>query len=95
MHVEPSFVLYALRFDPGCCLRVHTVLRRPVELVIKKKSGTQCPSLSRPDHASQQTILWLFGGSYALMSACLALCHVSFGERGYRRFGYVPLGVRG
>ena len=25
MHAEPSFVLYALLLDPGCCLRAHTV----------------------------------------------------------------------
>ena len=35
--VEPSFVLYALRLNPGCCLRAHTVLRRTVEPVRKKK----------------------------------------------------------
>ena len=33
MHVEPSFVLYALLLDPGCCLRAHTVLIEPVEPV--------------------------------------------------------------
>ena len=31
MHVEPSFVLYALRLDPGCCLRADTVLSGTVE----------------------------------------------------------------
>ena len=31
MHVEPSFVLYALLLDPGCCLRAHTVLIDTVE----------------------------------------------------------------
>ena len=36
MHVEPSFVLYALRLDPGCCLRAHTVLSGTVEPEKKK-----------------------------------------------------------
>ena len=42
MHVEPSFVLYALLLDPGCCLRAHTVLNRifgVVELDKKKDDG--------------------------------------------------------
>ena len=41
MHVEPSFVLYALLLDPGCRLRAHTVLIgtvEPVELEEKKTS---------------------------------------------------------
>ena len=33
MHVEPSFVLYALLLDPGCCLRARTALIEPVEPV--------------------------------------------------------------
>ena len=33
MHVEPSFVLYALRLDPGFCLRAHAVLSGTVEPV--------------------------------------------------------------
>ena len=33
MHVEPSFVLYALRLDPGCCLRAHNLLLATVETV--------------------------------------------------------------
>ena len=42
-HVEPSFVLYALLRDPGCCLRAHTVLIEPVEPVEpeREKNGGQ------------------------------------------------------
>ena len=43
MHVEPSFVLYALRLDPGCCLRARTVLRRSVQPVGKKNVLTRRP----------------------------------------------------
>ena len=41
VRVEPSFVLYALFLDPGCCPRAHTVLIRtvgPVEPAKNKKS---------------------------------------------------------
>ena len=41
IHVEPWFVLYALRVDPSYCLRAHIVLRRAVEPVIKRKE-TAC-----------------------------------------------------
>ena len=30
-NVEPSFVLYALLLDPGCCLRAHITLIELVE----------------------------------------------------------------
>ena len=36
-NVEPSFVLYALLLDPGCCLRAHFVLIELVEPGQKKK----------------------------------------------------------
>ena len=40
MHVEPSFVLYALLLDPGCCLRAHTVVE-PVEPAEAKTKKTR------------------------------------------------------
>ena len=33
MHVEPSFVFYALLLDSGCCLRAHAVVIGTVEPV--------------------------------------------------------------
>ena len=42
-HAEPSFVLYAPRLDPGCCLRARTVLRRTVEPVEKKRAFSRHP----------------------------------------------------
>ena len=36
INVEPSFVLYALLLDPGCCLRAHIALIEPVEPGEKK-----------------------------------------------------------
>ena len=36
-NVEPSFVLYALLLDPGCCLRAHIILVELVEPEGKKK----------------------------------------------------------
>ena len=38
MHAEPSFALYALLLDPGCCLRAHTVLSGTVDPERKKKT---------------------------------------------------------
>ena len=35
--LEPSFVLYALLLDPGCCLRAHIILIELVEPERKKK----------------------------------------------------------
>ena len=32
LHAGPSFVLYALLLDPGCCLRAHFELDGQVEL---------------------------------------------------------------
>ena len=43
-----------------------------------KKSGRLSLSLSRAEHASQQAVSGSFGGSYALVFACFALCHASF-----------------
>ena len=37
INVEPSFVLYALLLDPGCCLRAHIILMKLVEPEGKKK----------------------------------------------------------
>ena len=37
INVEPSFVLYALLLDPGCCLRAHITLFGLVEPGEKKK----------------------------------------------------------
>ena len=42
-----------------------------------RKSGTQCRSLSRDEYALQQAVSLSFCGSYALVFACLALCHRS------------------
>ena len=46
MHVEPSFVPYALLLDLGCCLRVNIVLIKLVELVEpeeeKNAIGARC-----------------------------------------------------
>ena len=39
LHVEPSFVLYALLLDLGCCLRAHTVLNGTVELIEPEKKS--------------------------------------------------------
>ena len=38
INVEPSFVLYALLLDPGCCLRAHIILIELVEPEKKKKN---------------------------------------------------------
>ena len=40
INVEPSFVLYALLLDPGCCLRAHIILIELVEPEGKKISRT-------------------------------------------------------
>ena len=37
INVEPSFVLYALLLDPGCCLRAHIILIELVEPEGEKK----------------------------------------------------------
>ena len=55
MHVEPSFVLYALLLDPGCCLRAHTVLSGTVEPVNKQQSNTGTQFALRP--CSRTTLL--------------------------------------
>ena len=39
MHVEPSFVVYALRLDLGCCLRAHIVLCTTGEPMQKKRAA--------------------------------------------------------
>ena len=56
-----------------------------------KQSGAQRLSLSRAEHASQQAVSRSFGGSYALVFACFALCHVSFVPQGGE--GTVTLGM--
>ena len=38
INVEPSFVLYALLLDPGCCMRAHIILIELVEPEGKKRS---------------------------------------------------------
>ena len=61
------------------------------------KRGTQRLSLSRAEHASQQAVAGSFGGSYALVFACFALCHASFvfsrGGEGTVTLGMFPQGV--
>ena len=52
MHVEPSFVLYALLLDPGCCLRAHIILSEIVGLVKQKKYKRQ-PHQGRLDIAGR------------------------------------------
>jgi hypothetical protein len=60
-NVEPSFVLYALLLDPGCCLRAHIVLIELIEPEKKKERkkeprqghegkavGTAAPPCSTP-----------------------------------------------
>ena len=39
INVEPSFVLYALLIDLGCCLRAHIILIKLVEPEEKKKKA--------------------------------------------------------
>ena len=61
MHVEPSFVLYALLLDPGCCLRAHTVLSGTVELLSQKKKKdmpdvVQAETLKQPRSPNFDTL---------------------------------------
>ena len=46
-NVEPSFVLYALLLDPGCCLRAHIILIKLVEPGGKKRIATSRMKRSR------------------------------------------------
>ena len=67
-NVEPSFVLYALLLDPGCCLRAHIILIELVEPEEKKRKKHPRWNTMEQGHPLRQDLAL---GGRALLSAAL------------------------